>query len=487
MKTNGWQLRRLATGVVLAGALVAPLEGCARNPVTGERELALISEEQEIAMGRQAAQEAAQSMGLVQDEELQQYVQRVGLDLAKQSERPNLPWSFAVIDDPVPNAFALPGGFIFVTRGMMNLMNSEAELATVLGHEIGHVTARHSVSQMSKAQLANLGLGLGSILAPEIAQQYGQIAGAGLQLLFLKYGRDDERQADELGFKYALAENYDVTQMADVFAALQRLGESSGQSATPAWLSTHPNPGERVETARQRAAALPTPQTNPVVDRAQYLRQIDGLVYGENPRNGFFREGEFIHPDLRFRMSFPRGWQTQNTAQAVLGGSPDQDALIQLTLAQGSDPASAARAFLSQQGIQAGQTFQESINGIPAAGSYFRAQTEQGVLEGIVAYFTHGSNTYQLLTYTPAGRLERYDRLFREVVGSFRPLTDPALLNVQPARVSVVRTDRRETIAEFARRTNSKVPAEELALINQIPSASSTVEAGTMLKTVVQK
>ena len=486
MQTFGLRAGRLIKGAALAAALAVPLDACARNPVTGQRELALISEEQEIQMGRQAAQEAAQSMGLVQDEELQRYVQRVGLALAKESERPNLPWTFAVIDDPVPNAFALPGGFIFVTRGMMSLMNSEAELASVLGHEIGHVTARHSVNQMSQAQLANLGLGLGAIFAPELAQQWGQLAGTGLQLLFLKYGRDDERQADELGFRYSLEQNYDVSQTANVFATLQRIGESSGRSATPAWLSTHPDPGERVQTAQRRAAALETPQANPVVDRTEYLQRLDGLVYGENPRNGFFRSGEFIHPDLRFRMSFPQGWQAQNLPQAVIAGSPDQDAIIQLTLAQGTDPASAARAFLSQQGIQAGQAFQQNINGVPAAGSYFRAQTEQGVLEGIVAYFTHGSNTFQVLTYTPAGRLERYDRLFQQVLGSFRPLTDPALLNAQPARMDVVRVDRTQTLEQFAQRTNSAVPAAELALINQLPGPGATVEAGTMLKTVVK-
>ncbi len=486
MQTFGSRVGRLVRGFALATVVAAPLGACARNPVTGQRELSLISEQQEIAMGRQAAQEVAQSMGLVQDEALQQYVQGIGRRLAGDSERPNLPWSFAVVDDPTPNAFALPGGFIFVTRGMMSLMNSEAELASVLGHEIAHVTAKHSVSQMSQAQLANLGLGLGSVLAPEIAQQYGQLASTGLQLLFLKYGRDDERQADELGFRYALQENYAVSEMANVFATLQRIGESSGQSATPAWLSTHPDPGERVETARRRAAALPAPQSNAVVERAGYLQRLDGLVYGENPRNGFFREGEFIHPDLRFRVRFPQGWRTQNLPQAVLGGSPDQDAIIQLTLAQGSDPVTAARAFLSQQGIEPGQTFQESINGVPAAGSYFRAQTQQGVIEGIAAYFTHASNTYQLLTYTPGGRLQRYDPLFRQVVGSFRPLTDPQLLNVQPSRLDVVRSDRRQTLAEFARRTSSAVPAEELALINGLSGPEATVESGQSVKTVVK-
>jgi predicted Zn-dependent protease len=313
--------RHCRTAVVaLFGATT--LGACATNPVTGKRELALVSEEQEIQMGRQAAQEVAQTLGLVDDDGLQQYVQRVGASLAADTERPGLPWTFRVVEDPTPNAFALPGGFIFVTRGMMTLMNSEAELASVLGHEIGHVTARHSVEQISRAQLAQLGLGLGAILAPEIAQQYGQLAGTGLQLLFLKYGRDDERQADELGFRYALQDNYDVREFADVFADLQRLSQASSESPVPNFLSTHPDPGERVETARRRVAALNRSLDGTIVDRAEYLQRIDGLAYGENPRNGFFRDGTFIHPDLRFRLDFPARWQAQNLPQAVVAVSP---------------------------------------------------------------------------------------------------------------------------------------------------------------------
>ncbi|HEX8907544.1 MAG TPA: M48 family metalloprotease, partial [Longimicrobiaceae bacterium] len=186
-----------------AGALALLAAGsCARNPVTGHRELALISEAQEIQMGQQGAQEVAQTLGLLPDQALQDYVQRIGAALAAKSERPNLQWTFRAVDDPSPNAFALPGGYIFVTRGILNLMDSEAELAGVLGHEIGHVTARHTVQQLSRQQLAQLGLGIGSILSPTVAQ-LGNALGSGLQLLFLKYGRDDERQADELGFRYS--------------------------------------------------------------------------------------------------------------------------------------------------------------------------------------------------------------------------------------------------------------------------------------------
>ncbi|MHB1224121.1 MAG: M48 family metalloprotease [Gemmatimonadaceae bacterium] len=477
-RTRGWVVA-LALAVT-AGATPA----CARNPVTGERELALVSEAQEIQMGRESARQVEQSLGLVEDDALQQYVQRVGAKLAGESERPELPWTFRVVDDPSPNAFALPGGFIFVTRGMMNLMVNEAELASVLGHEIGHVTARHSVQQISRGQLAQLGLGLGAILAPEAAQQYGQLAGTGLQLLFLKYGRDDERQADELGFKYALNENYDVRHMANVFASLERLGEASGQSPVPSWMASHPDPGERVETARARVAALDRPLTNAIVDRGPYLARIDGLIYGENPRNGFFQGSTFIHPDLRFQLELPRGWRGQNLPEAVVAMSPEQDAILQLTLAQGTSPTAAARQFLSQQGVQAGQTFQQSINGIPAAGSYFQAQTEQGVVQGLAAFFTHGGNTYQLLSYAPAERFGAYDPTVRATIGSFRPLTDPKLLGVQPRRMDIVTLTRAQSLTALAASQKSSLSPAELAILNGVPTADTPLERGTAVKIV---
>lgn len=193
-------------------ALITGLTSCAVNPVTGERQLALVSESQEIQIGRNVAAGAEQQFGLVEDEALQAYVHRLGTQLAQASERPDLPWTFRVADDPTPNAFAAPGGFIFITRGLLALLRNEAELISVLGHEIGHVTARHSVAMMSRAQLAQIGLGIGSIISPTVAQ-FGDLAAGGLQLLFLRYGRDAERQADELGYRYALEQGYDVREM----------------------------------------------------------------------------------------------------------------------------------------------------------------------------------------------------------------------------------------------------------------------------------
>lgn len=469
--------------LALATLFVAPLAACAVNPVTGERQLALVSESQEIQIGQQAAQEAAQSIGLVENQALQDYVQRIGAGLAARSERPGLPWTFRVVDDPTPNAFALPGGYVFVTRGLLGLVNSEAELASVLGHEIGHVTARHSVTQISRAQLAQLGLGVGSILFPGAAQQLGGLASGGLQLLFLSYGRDAERQADELGFRYARDEGYDVREMADVFQALQRVGDAQGQSPLPSWLSTHPAPAERIQAVRARidTASLPA---GLVARRPEFLQRIDGLTYGENPRSGFFRDGWFLHPDLRFRIAFPQGWATQNLPQAVTAVSPQQDAVMQLSLAGDATPEEAAQRFFAQ-GVQQGQTGRETVNGLPAVVGYFRAQTQQGVVDGVAGWVQYGGRVYQVIAYTGSGRLGTYDRAFRQAMASFAPLTDPAALAAQPSRIAVVRVDRRTTLAEFNGRYPSVVPLSELAIVNGVADGNAVLEAGSQVKRVV--
>jgi predicted Zn-dependent protease len=459
------------------------LAGCATNPVTGRPQLALISEEQEIQMGREAAAQVEQQIGLVQDEGLQQYVHGIGSVLAAASERPNLPWTFRVVDDPTPNAFALPGGFIFVTRGMMGLMMNESELAGVLGHEIGHVTARHSVSQISRAQLAQIGLVVGQIAVPELGSM-GDFAGAGLQLLFLHYGRDAERQSDELGFRYAHQQGYDVREMADIFRSLERMGSRQDRSALPSWLASHPGEAERIENAEARVGTLPTPPDSANRRTVEYLNRLESLVYGENPRNGFFRDGTFYHPELRFQLAFPDGWATQNLSQAVVAGSPRQDAMMQLTLSPVAGATAAAQGFLGQQGMQPLQTRREAVQGNPAVVSLFQAQTQQGVIEGIAAWIDYGGRTYQLLGYAPGGLFRAYGSALQAAIGSFRPLTDPQLLGIQPARVDVVRIDRSMTLEEFNRRFPSAIDIEELAIINQMDSAASVIPAGTMVKRV---
>lgn len=471
-------------GWLIAGALlVAGLAACATNPVTGERQLVLISEAQEIDMGRAAAQEAEATIGLVDNAALQSYVKGVGAKLAAGSERPSLPWSFGVVDDPTPNAFALPGGFIYVTRGLMSLMDSEAELASVLGHEIGHVTARHSVTMLSRQQLAQLGLGLGGVLFPDL-QPAAQALGAGMQLLFLRYGRDAERQADELGFQYANAHDYDMREMGQVFAALQRASELEQQSALPGWLASHPAPAERIEAVNARVAKLGAAASGRV-GRNEYLQRIDGMTFGINPRNGFFRENVFYHPDLRFQMTLPAGWQHANLAQAVIAVSDAEDAAVRLSLSRDEDPATAARRLGSAQGIAIGTSERRTINGLSAVLTPFEAQAEQGTIAGVAAHIEHDGRVYELLSYAAGPVFNRYRQTMLNVIGSFGPVNDRSILNVQPRRIDIVTLNQTASLAEFNTRYPSTVPLPTLALVNQLDSPSARLESGALVKRVV--
>ncbi|HEX5386809.1 MAG TPA: M48 family metalloprotease [Gemmatimonadales bacterium] len=458
---------------------------CATNPVTGKSELSLISESQEIEMGKEAAQQVQQSIGFYDDPALQSYVSQIGLKMAHASERPQLPWEFHVVNDASVNAFALPGGFIYVTRGLMGAISNEAELATVVGHEIGHVTNRHTVQQISKQQLFSLGLGIGMILKPGL-QQFAGLLNSGLQLLFLKYSRDDESQADKAGFRYALHGGWDVRQMLNMFQVLE--GESQLDSTAgklPEWASTHPAPEDRIQATEQRLDTLHADLSNLTVNREGYLEHIKGIVYGEDPRQGYFQGNAFLHPDLRFQLTFPNGWQRQNTPAAVVAVSPNQDAMIQLQLAGKVSPEQAAQQFLSQQGIQPGRNASETVNGLPVTSSYFTAQTQEGQIEGLVSFLSYNNTTYGILGYTGAGNLSQYDQTFRQTIGSFRPLTDPAAINVQPARVELVRVNDAMTLKEFDQRYPSSIPLAELAVINGLDGPNGEIRPGRYYKRVV--
>ena len=253
-------------------------------------------------------------------------------------------------------------------------MNSEAQLVSVLGHEIGHVTAKHSVSQMSKQQIMQIGLIGAMVVRPEL-QQFGGLASQGLGVLFLKFGRDDEIQSDALGFKYMTSANYAPTEMAEMFKTLDRLSGGQGSRGTPEWLSTHPDPGNRVGKTNERIAAAGRSFAGAKVERESFLRRIDGIIFGDDPRNGYFQQMAFIHPTLKFRFDFPAGWKMQNGAEQVIGVSAQGDAQIALTLAGNIPPQQALAKFLQQQGVQAGQTFTNPINGNAAAVGQFVAQT----------------------------------------------------------------------------------------------------------------
>ena len=445
--------------------LIAPVAilvaACAVNPATGKREFMLVSESQELAMGKQYDQQLVVEMGLYDDSALAGYVQQLGLQLAALSERPQLPWAFRLVDDPVVNAFAVPGGYIYITRGILANMSSEAQLVSVLGHEIGHVTARHTAQQLTQQQVFGLGLSVGAIFSPEIA---GLASGA-VQILFLKFSRDDESQADGLGFRYMRAAHYDPREAAELFAQLSRVTSQSG-GRLPEWQSTHPDPENRREKALTRAATLPEAELSAaLVRRDEYLRRLDGMLYGADPRQGYFIDSRFVHPGLAFEITFPATWQYSNQRTAVISAPKERDTYITLTLAQGT-PDEAARSFFAQEGVT-GTPSTSTINGLAAVGGGFGALAEQGNVRGEVEFVRHGAATFQILSYAADSVFPRRQAEVRAALRSFRPVTDRRLLGVQPWRVDIVRMDRTLTPQEFAVRNPGPISAAELALLNQ--------------------
>ncbi len=472
--------RPAALLLVLALLGLGGVASCAVNPVTGQREFTLISEGQEIQIGRDADRDIVASMGLVEDEALQRYVHELGTRMAARSERPDLPWTFRVLDDPIVNAFALPGGYIYMTRGIMAHFTSEAELAGVLGHEIGHVTARHGVRQVSRAQLAQVTLGVGTVLFPEMEAFEGLLSG-GMSLLLLRYGRDAERQADDLGLTYMLGQGFDPREMAATFEMLYQASGGDEADRLPGWLSSHPDPLERRDRILQRVQSEGLQGDR--VEREGYLRRLEGMVFGTNPREGYFQDGVFLHPDMAFRLDFPQGWRTVNQRQAVQGVSPEQDALLALTLASEATPDAARSAFLGSQGISGSNLRSETLHGLQAATADFRASTQQGTLVGSVSFVAHGGRVFRVLGYAPEARWGERSGAVRAALRSFQPVTDRAVLDVQPRRIQIVRTDQPMTLETFHQRFPSTIPVEMVGLINRV-RAGETIPAGTAMKRV---
>ena len=467
--------------VVLVAAVFA---GCVVNPATGRRELSLVSESQEIQIGQENDKAIVAEMGLYPDEALQQYVAGVGTGMAALSERPDLPWTFRVVDDPVVNAFALPGGFIYITRGILAHFNSEAEMASVLGHEIGHVTARHSAQQVTKAQFAQLGLLGGAVLAPEAAQQYGGMAQQAMGVLFLKFSRDDERQADDLGLRYLVRDGYDPRPMPEVFKTLERVSDAAGGQRAPSWLATHPAPENRAGRIAEQIGGLGGDYASAVVRRDVYLQKIDGMTFGDDPRQGYFRDSLFVHPEMAFRIDFPAGWNLKNARQAVVGVSPANDAAVQLTLSQETTAQAALQAFLSSGSAQAAGSWSPGLRGLTSAGTGFTVATEQGAYRGLAAFVEHGGRVFRLLAYSTGDQFASYEPAVGRSIESFGSVTDRALLDVAPKRVEIVRAPSAMTADELARRFDATVAADELLRLNGM-DPGERFAAGGSYKVVV--
>lgn len=469
---------------LLAVTLLVVVAACAVNPATGRRELMLVSESQEIQMGREADPQVTATYGLVDDPELQRYVSDLGLRLAATSERPGLPWSFRVVDDPMVNAFALPGGFIYMTRGILAHFDSEAELAGVLGHEIGHVTARHSASQMTRQQLQQGVLVTGMIFSERV-REYGGLAMAGLQIMNLSYSRADESESDRLGLRYISGVGYDPDAMIGVFQMLAQAGGGGEGGRLPEWQLTHPYPENR-EAQMRDVIAESGMSRDGQINRDRYLDMLDGMVFGQNPRQGYFLGTRFLHPDLAFELTYPAGWSTVNQTTAVGAISPNEDAIVVLGLVEGdAAPDAELRDFLRQEGITGGTIRRsDASDGVNMARATFQAAAEQGTVAGEVAFLRYADQSYRIIGYAPESAWGRYASPVAATLSSFAAVTDPNVLNVQPLRLRIARVGEAMSLTTFVQRNPQPVDIEVLARINRV-QPGAVMSAGTRLKTVV--
>ncbi len=469
-----------------ASALI--FHNCARNPVTGKRQVVLMSEQQEIAMGKEADPQIIAQFGLYEDSALQRFIREKGKEMAAISHRPNLEYQFRIVNSDVVNAFAVPGGYVYFTRGIMAHFNNEAEFAGVLGHEIGHITARHSVAQQRNQLLGQLGIIAGMVINPDLAQ-FADVASQGLGLLLLKYGRDDERQSDELGVEYSSKIGYDAHQMAHFFTTLERQGQAAGAAELPTFLSSHPNPGERNVTVEKLATEWQQKLnlSKAQINRDSYLKRIEGLVYGEDPREGYLENNVFYHPVLRFQVPIPANWNYQNTPQQVQLASKDGKALLLLTLAQGNSLQDAANAVLQQYKLQTVESRQTSVNGLNALTLVADQPQQQGASLRTLSYLIqYGGSIYHLIGVSSLNDFNAYVNLFTSTMQGFRQLTDAAKLNKKPERIRIKTVTQTGTLQQAFRQFNvSDKRMEELAILNGM-KLTDNVTQGSLIKIVGQ-
>lgn len=455
-------IRSLRTSVLVLFAVAVSACGTTNvNYVTGQEQRGAYTWQQEVQIGREADQQIVAQYGVYNDAELSAYVDRVArevlqtsayTDPATPAEVRSTPFYFRVLDSPVVNAFALPGGYVYVTRGLLAFLNNEAQLSVVLGHEIGHVLARHSSTRAQRAQLGQLGvLGaavLGGVIGGgRVAEGILNYGSQGAQLLTLSYGRDAEREADRAGVAYAEFAGYDASEASSFFRSLQRLGAESGQ-ALPNFLSSHPDPGERETTIQELAAQY---EGNTETNAAEYLRQIDGIVIGDDPRQGYTEGSTFYHPELRFAFDYPPGWNVQNSAQAVTIAQPNNGAALQLTLSQAASPTEAAQAFGAQQGVQVTDNRRLDVNRLPAVRLEGQVAQQQGATQFTATFVELDNRVYQILGIAPSASFNTYANALRSTGASFRRLTDRRYLDRQAVRLSVETAPSSTTLQELLR------------------------------------
>ena len=483
-------MNKLVYNFLIISTISIMVSSCSRNPVTGKKELMLMSQNQEQAMGDQADPSIIQAYGMYDDQKLQDFINEKGKAMGKVSHRPDINYQFRLLDSPVVNAFAVPGGYVYFTRGIMAHFNNEAEFAGVLGHEIGHITARHSAKQQTQQTLGQLGFMVG-IVASEKFRVFANEAGQGLGLLFLKFGRDHESQSDELGVEYSTKIGYDSHEMADFFQTLNRLSQGAGHNI-PDFLSTHPNPVNRYAKVHEMSEDMQSELglTNLKVNRAEYLRRIDGLVYGEDPKQGYVDGGTFYHPELKFQFPVPSDWQLVNSPAQVQMAPQDGKAMMIFTLSPEKTIDAAAQATVEQFKLNVVESQRTTVHGLSALAMVSdqvpdpqQQQQQQASAIRIITYFINYNNMiYVFHGLSEKNDFSRYMNTFKRTMTNFSKLTDPSKLNVQPTRIKIITVSKTGTLRDILLLNGvPSVDLEELAIVNGM-QLDDQIPSGELLK-----
>lgn len=473
---------------LFAIALVSAIApGCSTNPVSGKRQVILMSQEQEKKIDEEVAQQVAAQIGLVDDPKLTAYVEQLGQALARKSPRQDVRYRFHVVAMEEPNAFALPGGNIYVSRGLLALLNNEAELANVLGHEIGHVAARHAAQRDALVKLMTVLNTVGMIGAAAGGARYngngGPIGNPGL----FSFSRDQESEADEIGQNLAVAAGIDPAGMAGLLRSLdahERL--NAGFSRETGYFDTHPAARERAaETATSAQARRFDGQFRIAESDADFLDRMSDISIGSPAADGVIEQGRLTHADLDFTLRFPQGWTIENTRAAAYAISPQREAVVVLELqGEGDDPEAAAHEWLRGKPMKA-DSGAIKIGDLEAFRIRGELPTPAGRTLADVTWISHGGHIYRLSGFMLANDFERFAGVFRSFPRSFRPLTEEERGAVTELRLRVVDALEGETIASLGERTGNQWSVVETAVHNAIRPGEALAE-GRKVKIAVR-
>jgi len=460
-------IRRLSAALIL----LLLVSACATNPVTGKRQLAL-SESWELQAGAQYHQEILKQYSVYDDPELQAYVNDIGQRLAAQSHRPDLNWTFTLLDSPQVNAFALPGGFTYITRGIMAYMSKESHLAGVIGHEIGHVTARHGAQRAAQQQVAGIGtIGVAILTGSgELAQASQMLGGA----LMSGYGREQELQSDRLGAEYIAKNNYDVDEMIGVisilknqelFAAERARAEGRQVQSYHSLFSTHPDNDKRLQEVIKAADTFRDVNQS-VPDDGRFLRMTDGMTFGESEAQGITRGNRFYHKDLDLFMEFPQGWRIANQPSQIIAISADNTQAVSFRMDSAQQAPSPDQYLSSKfQSFRDGQSVQTSI-GNAYAGLATLVDESTGQQQNIrVSALYRGD---QAFIVTGLGQSSLPNQDFFNVVRSIRGLNSNEQALATSNKIELITAQRGDTFAKLASGIDISYAEAQLRLINDM-------------------